>query len=199
MSRGEIIRPNWPLYLSLKKLGFERIVGVDEVGRGALAGPIVVAAVEIDELIEGVTDSKLITRPRRATYDTNIRELAKQLSIGVATNEEIDSLGINEAQKLAYGRALEKISTDLVLTDFVHLDTHKYLTSVKGDQLFYPVSAASIVAKVYRDNLMYELHQQFPTYDWQNNVGYGTKKHLDAIKKNGLCSWHRRSFGLDKR
>ena len=194
MSRGEKIRPSWPFYLSLKNLGFEKIIGVDEVGRGALAGPIVVAAVEINYLLPDITDSKLLTKKQRENLSDLIRENAVQIAIGEATNEEIDEIGLAKAQTLAYQRALDQIKADLVLTDFVHLENHRYLTSTKGDQLFYPVAAASIVAKVHRDRQMTDLHSQFPDYDWKNNVGYGTSKHLLTINKLGPSKWHRKTW-----
>ncbi|HUD20982.1 MAG TPA: ribonuclease HII [Candidatus Saccharimonadales bacterium] len=183
--------PSWPLYQSLKKLGYSRIIGVDEVGRGALAGPMVVAAVEIDERIFGVDDSKLLTAVKRESLNTDIRRAARQLQIGQASNQEIDSLGVSAALRLAYNRALENIYADLVLTDFFNLESLPYITAAKGDQLFYPVAAASIVAKVYRDNLMKKLHQKFPDYGWADNAGYGTVRHRAKIKEIGPCEWHR--------
>lgn len=174
---------------------YPRIVGVDEVGRGALAGPIVVAAVEISEEIKGVNDSKLLSRLSRATIANLLKNSCLQREYGIVTNIEIDELGVSAALNLAYSRALENITADIILTDNVRLPGLPHMKSVRGDQLFYPTAAASIVAKVYRDELMHNLHQEFPVYDWINNVGYGTKHHLDAIKKNGRCAWHRRSFG----
>lgn len=174
---------------------YPRIVGIDEVGRGALAGPIVVAAVEISTEIRGVKDSKLLTRSQRESLSVLLQDACSQLEYGMASNDEIDSLGISRALKLAYDRALKNITTDLILTDNVSLLKLPHMRSIKGDQIFYPTAAASIAAKVYRDNFMRQLHSEFPFYDWENNVGYGTRKHLDGIKKNGLCHWHRRSFG----
>jgi ribonuclease HII len=174
---------------------YSHIVGVDEVGRGALAGPMVVTAIEINFYVEGVNDSKLLSRSARENLEPILKAKSLQLGFGEVSNREIDELGISKSLKLAYERALKGITADLILTDNVFLPDWPHFKSIKGDQIFYPTAAASILAKVYRDRLMRKLHQEFPMYNWKNNVGYGTKKHLDGIKKNGLCSWHRRSFG----
>jgi len=155
---------------------------------------VVVAAVELYRPIEGIADSKLVTKTDRERLNNLICQQAVTFSYGQASAAEIDRLGIAPALALAYERALETIKADLYLTDFIRLPNKKNLRAIKGDQLFYPVAAASIVAKVYRDSLMAELHQNQPEYDWVNNVGYGTKKHFDAITKHGPSSLHRQSF-----
>lgn len=178
----------------LRALGYQKIVGLDEVGRGALAGPMIVAAVELPVAIPGVTDSKLLSRQQREELATQITRSAVQQQFGVVSNIEIDQLGLTAALQLAYARALEKVGADLYLTDYVRLPDKRHMRAIKGDSLFYPVAAASVVAKVYRDNLMRQLHAEFEPYSWDQNVGYGTARHLDAIRKFGPTIYHRKSF-----
>ncbi len=187
-------QPDWQFLAELKALGYSRIIGIDEVGRGALAGPLIVAAVELTGLIEGINDSKLVSKQKRRELAYKIHQQAKQIKLGWATNQEIDQLGLGPALKLAYARALEQIEADLVLTDNISLPDHSFIRSIKGDQFFYPVAAASIVAKVYRDQLMTVYHQFFPEYLWETNVGYGTATHLEALSKHSFTSLHRQSF-----
>ncbi|MEK7548860.1 MAG: ribonuclease HII [Patescibacteria group bacterium] len=185
-----VIKPA-PLVIKFAK---ERIVGLDEVGRGALAGPVVVAAVEITTRIQGVTDSKQMSAAQRQYLAGQIIKEAKQLSIGQATNQEIDQLGIIAALKKAYAISLQNINAGLFLTDAWSLDRRPFLRALKGDQLFYQVAAASIVAKVFRDQLMMLYDQFWPEYGWKNNVGYGTPTHIATINKIGLSPLHRKSF-----
>ena len=173
--------------------GVKKIVGIDEVGRGALAGPIIVVAVELTEQITNINDSKLVTENSRNILAAKIHNSHIQCHIGWASNMEIDKYGITKALNTAYDRALEKIDAQLVLTDNVKLN-RQHISSIKGDQLFYSVAAASIVAKVYRDTLMRVYHQFYPGFDWINNVGYGTKKHFDGISRFGLTNLHRQTF-----
>jgi ribonuclease HII len=173
--------------------GIQKLVGVDEVGRGALAGPLIVAAVEITAEIPGITDSKLISPARRVVLARSIQTLAEQIRFGWATNVEIDELGLASAQRLAYQRALENIDAELILTDNVTLD-RAHISKIRGDQYFYSIAAASIVAKTLRDSLMRSYHQFFPNYFWDRNAGYGTKAHFDAIASRGPSKLHRRSF-----
>lgn len=179
----------------MTKAGFKKIIGVDEVGRGALAGPIVVGAVELSLEIPGITDSKLIVKSDRLPLAELIKRSAEQIGIGQVSHEEIDEFGVTTALHLAYARALEKLEVDLVLSDNFPLQTgHRYIRIIKGDQLFYPTAAASIIAKVYRDQLMRVYDRFFPEYDWFNNVGYGTAKHKKAIDSIGFSPLHRQSF-----
>jgi ribonuclease HII len=188
-------KPDFSLLQDLYSLGYKKIVGLDEVGRGAIAGPIVVAAIELPVKIENITDSKLLSRANREYLFNRIIKSAPQLSIGTASNEEIDQLGISAAQALAYERALHAIDADLLLTDFYTPPTnHRYIKSIKGDQVFYPTAAASIAAKVYRDQLMRVYDRFFPDYGWRSNVGYGTKQHLDAISSYKITNLHRVTF-----
>lgn len=189
-----MITPDFSLISELQRLGYKKIIGLDEVGRGAIAGPIVVAAVEIYTNINGVTDSKLLTRNKREKLAQQIKDHATNITIGQASNTEIDKFGIVTAQEIAYERALNDTCADLYLTDYYPLKNYAYLSLPKGDQIFYPVAAASIVAKVYRDNLMQKYSEQYPNYLWQNNAGYGTKKHFNAIDKFGLTQLHRTTY-----
>ena len=186
--------PNFQLEKDIRKnWGVQRIVGVDEVGRGALAGPIIVVAVELTKQLPNINDSKLLSKNARTLLATKIHRTYRQCRIGWATNSEIDRLGIAKSLALAYDRALRKIEAQLILTDHVKLN-RPHISSVRGDQLFYSVAAASIVAKVYRDTLMRVYHQFYPDFDWANNAGYGTKKHFDGISTHGTTKLHRQSF-----
>lgn len=187
-------RPNFALLAELKSLGYQKIIGVDEVGRGALAGPLVVAAVELNIRIDDVTDSKLLSAARRRIVAEQIHTLADQIGFGSASVEEINALGLSAALKLAYSRALAAVEADLVLTDFVRLPGRKFISQPQGDRYFYPTAAASIVAKVYRDQLMTVYHQAHPRYGWATNVGYGTAEHRAALQKIGPSDLHRLAF-----
>lgn len=192
--KGPNPEPDFSYELNLRRdSGARKIVGVDEVGRGALAGPLIVCAVELTREIPGINDSKLINPAKRVVLSRQIRNLAEQIHFGWATNLEIDELGLAAAQRLAYQRALANIEAELVLTDNIALD-RPHISKIRGDQFFYSVAAASVVAKTLRDTLMRSYHQFFPNYFWQNNVGYGTKAHFDAINRHGLTKLHRQSF-----
>lgn len=178
-----------------KHFGFKRIVGLDEVGRGALAGPLVVAAVEILVDLPGLTDSKALSEKNRVELARLIIIEARQVALGIVSNLEIDQLGLTAAQTLAYQRALQNVSADLYLTDFIKLPiAAKSIRAPKGESLFYPIAAASILAKTYRDQLMRSYHKFLPYYHWQTNVGYGTFSHYAAIKQHGNSALHRQSF-----
>ncbi len=187
-------QPNYKLVAELQALGYQKIVGVDEVGRGALAGPLVVAAVELPVTIAGVTDSKLLPAEDRRTLAEQIHHHSRQKRLGIVSAQEIDTLGLAAATALAYTRALEFIEADIILTDFVRLPGRKFISQPKGDRYFYPVAAASIVAKVYRDQLMTVYHQARPQYGWARNVGYGTVAHKHALALHGHCDLHRLTF-----
>lgn len=152
------------------------------------------AAVELPTKIIGVTDSKLLTRIVQEELAVAIKQSAVQRQFGLVTSTEIDRLGMTAALQLAYARALENIEADLLLTDFITLPGYAHFRAVKGDSLFYPVAAASIAAKVYRDNIMRQLHADFEPYAWDQNVGYGTARHMDAVQKLGSTIHHRTSF-----
>jgi len=182
----------------------DRIVaGVDEVGRGALAGPIVAAAVvfkkydEIIQALEGVNDSKILSPTKRLKFDELIKSKAFDFSIGSVEAEEIDKFGIGCANIMAFDRALKGLKKcDFVLIDgrrFKGLD-YKYLCLEKGESKSLSIAAASIIAKVYRDALMQEIHDEIFRYDFASNKGYGSAKHLEALEKFGPSKYHRKTF-----
>lgn len=176
------------------------VAGVDEVGRGPLAGPVVAAAVILDRdyAIEGLDDSKRLSANRRQLLDNEIRSHALCFSIGQATVHEIDELNILQATFLAMQRAVAGLTRkpDKALVDGNRLPvfTCQAEAVVGGDGLVAEISAASIIAKVYRDRLMAELHQQYPRYGFINNQGYPTQMHRQALRKYGPTPSHRRSF-----
>ena len=173
------------------------IAGTDEVGRGCLAGPVVAAAVILKEDIPGLTDSKKIS-PKKREFLADLILEKSFFAYGVVSNNKIDKINILNASLLAMKRAILNLSVkpDLVLVDGIHkpdLDI-KMEAIIGGDALKKEISAASIIAKVYRDNLMVEYDKSFPNYGFGKHKGYGTKEHLNSIKVNGICSIHRKSF-----
>jgi len=176
------------------------IAGVDEAGRGPLAGPVVAAAVILDELnpIVGLADSKKLTALKRERLYDEIRAKALCCSIAEATVEEIDELNILQATLLAMRRAVEglRLKPTKVLVDGNRLPVLDVLAEaiVKGDSKVQAISAASILAKVHRDRWCQELHAQYPQYGFDGHKGYGTAAHLQALKEFGATPWHRKSF-----
>ena len=176
------------------------IAGVDEAGRGPLMGPVVAAAVILDELnpIKGLADSKVLTALRREKLYDEIRAKALCFSIAMATAEEIDSLNILQATMLAMKRAVEtlRLKPHKVLVDGNRLPVLVILSEaiVKGDALVPAISAASILAKVDRDRWCQEFHLEYPQYGFAGHKGYGTAEHLAALREHGACPQHRRSF-----
>ncbi|MES2913058.1 MAG: ribonuclease HII [Pseudomonadota bacterium] len=177
------------------------MAGVDEAGRGPLMGPVVAAAVILDELnpIKGLADSKKLTALKREKLYDEIRAKALCHSIALATAEEIDHLNILQATMLAMKRAVEglRLKPNKVLVDGNRLPTIVILSEaiVGGDALVPSISAASILAKVYRDRWCAEFHLQYPQYGFADHKGYGTAEHLAALREHGACPQHRRSFG----
>ena len=180
--------------------GYKYICGVDEVGRGPLAGPVVCAAVimPLDKLVEGVDDSKKIGKKKREIIAEKILDCAVACRICRVEREIIDEINILQATRLCMKNAVEELSVkpDFVLTDGnMTLDISVQQTSViKGDAKSYTIGAASIVAKVYRDNIMKEYAALYPQYGFETNAGYGSRAHIEAIEKYGLTPIHRRSF-----
>jgi len=176
------------------------IAGMDEVGRGPLAGPVCVACVimPLDDIIEGVDDSKKISEKKRNLLFEQIKEKAIAYSIEMVDEQKIDEINILEATKLCMKNAVENltIKPDIVLVDAISkLDTDVPLRGiVKGDSLSYSIGCASILAKVTRDNLMVELSKEYPEYGFEKHKGYGTKAHIEALKEHGPCVYHRLSF-----
>ena len=183
---------------------YKYIAGVDEVGRGPLAGPIVACAVILDlnvvddDLILYLNDSKKVKEAKREELASIIKEKALAYHISISSNEEIDKKGIAFCNNKVFLESCTSLSIkpDLVLSDGYLVKNieieNKYV--IKGDTKSACIAAASIVAKVYRDNLMKEYAKKYPNYDFENNVGYGTSKHVDALKKYGKCNIHRNSF-----
>ncbi len=180
--------------------GYKYICGVDEVGRGPLAGPVVCAAVimPLDKLVEGVDDSKKIGKKKREIIAEKILDCAVACRICRVEREIIDEINILQATRLCMKNAVEGLSVkpDFVLTDGnMTLDISVPQTSIiKGDAKSYTIGAASIVAKVYRDNIMKEYAALYPQYGFETNAGYGSRSHIEAIEKYGLTPIHRRSF-----
>ncbi|MED1469549.1 ribonuclease HII [Bacillus salipaludis] len=179
--------------------GFHLIAGVDEVGRGPLAGPVACAAVILPEdfYLPGIDDSKKLTEKKREEYDAIIRKEAIALSIAMVHADEIDKINIYEATKKAMKSAIVSLEPkpDFLLIDAMKLDTPFPAESIiKGDANSVTIAAASIIAKVARDKMMKELSNEFPEYGFQHNMGYGTKEHLLAIEKYGITPYHRKSF-----
>ena len=184
----------------LKNKGIKLIAGVDEVGRGPLVGPVVTACVILPEdfNLEGLTDSKKLTEKKRDFYYDEIMNQAISVGVGIVSNEEIDKINIYEATKVAMKQAIDNcnIKPEHVLIDAMKLDLDIPSTSIiKGDLLSISISAASVIAKVTRDRMMYELDEKYPMYDFKSNKGYPTKKHMEAIKEYGIIPEHRKSYG----
>lgn len=181
--------------------GFQRIAGIDEAGRGPLAGPVVVAGVIMpqDSMIEGVNDSKKVSEKKREKlYDVIIEE-AISYSVAIIGQDVIDEINILNATKQGVTKVVEEleIKPDLILVDaLTHIDTKgiPYDAIIKGDAKCYNIAAASILAKVTRDRIMREWDEIYPQYGFIAHKGYGTAKHIAAIKEYGLCPIHRRSF-----
>lgn len=179
--------------------GLMYIAGCDEAGRGPIAGPLVVAAciLPIDYNNETIDDSKKLSEKKREELFLEIKNIAIDYAIEVISVEEVDAKNIYRASKIGMERCLAKLTHnyDAVLTDAMPIDTLKpFEAIVKGDAKSQNIAAASILAKVTRDHIMYELDKLYPEYDLKNNKGYGTKKHLDAIEKYGILPIHRKTY-----
>lgn len=173
-------------------------VGIDEVGRGCWAGPVVAGAVVLAQPISGLKDSKKLSKHQREKLGFMINEQAAAIGIGWVSAKEVDTIGLTAAVRLAMSRALDEIQVeyDAIIIDgnFNFLaDNPKATTIVKADDLIPAVSAASIVAKVARDNYMADLSLQFPHYGFESHVGYGTAKHLAALHAHGVTGHHRKT------
>ncbi len=183
----------------LYRQGLTLIAGVDEVGRGPLAGPVVAAAVILPKncKIRGLNDSKKIPKKKHLEIYQAVQDQALSIGIGIMDNQIIDQVNIYEATKLSMQEAISQLSSqpEHLLIDAMKLDLPISQTSIiKGDANSLSIAAASIVAKVTRDELMKEYDQQFPGYDFATNAGYGTAKHLDGLDKQGVTPIHRTSF-----
>lgn len=179
--------------------GLKYIGGVDEVGRGPLIGSVVAACVVLPRgfVLEGLTDSKKLSEKKRDEFYNIIKENAIAIGIGIVDEKKIDEINIYEATKVAMKEAIKNTNIKLehVLIDAMPLDIDVETTSIiKGDAKSISIAAASVIAKVTRDRMMYELDEKYPMYDLANNKGYGTKKHIEAIKQYGITKYHRLTF-----
>ena len=214
------IRDNISYELNLLKKGVKYVAGIDEVGRGPLAGPFVVAAVVLDiekvckklenlaqtedstnndVLYSQINDSKKVTEKRRCILDKFIRNEALSYSIQIISPQELDDIGISTATQNLFYKAINElnIKPEHVLTDTfeIKMITKSDQTNITmGDSKSITIGAASIIAKVFRDNIMVEEHQKYPLYGFDKHKGYGTKYHIEALNKYGPCEIHRKSF-----
>ena len=200
----ELRRPE----IELMDKGYSLIAGVDEVGRGPLAGPVVAAACIFDRDVDivGIDDSKKLSEKKREQFFDEIKDKALAYGIGEASCEVIDEINILEATKLAMKRAIDEADKmleskgrdriQIVIFDAVKINDLKkeQMSVIKGDQTYFSVAAASILAKVTRDNLMKEYDKVYPEYRFASNKGYGPKAHYEGIKKAGITEIHRKSF-----
>ena len=185
----------------LYQKGFKNICGIDEAGRGPLAGPVVIAGVIMpqDSMIEGVNDSKKVSEKKREKLYDIILEEAISYSVAIVGQDVIDEINILNATKQGVTQIIDELDVkpDLILVDALeHINTRgiPYEPIIKGDAKCYNIAAASIIAKVTRDRIMREWDEIYPQYGFINHKGYGTAKHIAAIKEYGLCPIHRRSF-----
>jgi len=181
----------------LRALGFAKIIGMDEVGRGAWAGPLVAAGVLFDEnvKIDGLNNSKKISEKNRVTLAAEIKEKALAYSIVEIDVETIDKIGIGGANELVFQKIIAELMPDYALIDkaWAKIELpHEFI--IKGDSKVFSIAAASIIAKVYRDELMVELENEYPGYNFAGNKGYGTKDHQEGLTKLGHCKLHRTSY-----
>ena len=174
------------------------VCGVDEAGRGPLAGPVSAAAVimPLDDIIEGIDDSKKLSENKRELLYDEIVSRAIAWKCVLIDSETIDEINILEATKRAMREAIEGlgVSPDTVLIDAVKLGGENEYSIIKGDATSYNIAAASIIAKVTRDRLMLDYDKEYPEYGFKGHKGYGTRSHMDAIREHGPCPIHRRSF-----
>lgn len=186
--------------------GIAHIAGVDEVGRGCFAGPVVTAAVIMPRnftATDEINDSKLLSAKKREKLAAIIKAHAVAYAIAEISVDIINQIGIGRATQQAFHLAITKLSVppEFILMDAFYIQTiarEIQKPIIHGDQKSISIAAASIIAKVYRDKLMQQLHKQYILYDFATNKGYGTKKHREAIKQFGLCALHRTSFNLEK-
>lgn len=200
----ELRRPE----IELMDKGYSLIAGVDEVGRGPLAGPVVAAACIFDRDVDivGIDDSKKLSEKKREQFFDEIKDKALAYGIGEASCEVIDEINILEATKLAMRKAIEEADLmlaskgrdkiQIVIFDAIKINDleKEQMSVIKGDQTYFSIAAASILAKVTRDNLMKEYDKVYPEYGFASNKGYGTKAHYEGIKKAGITEIHRKSF-----
>ena len=180
----------------------QRIIGADEVGRGSLAGPIVGAAVKLEfqhlDLLKDVKDSKKLSPKKREEIYERVKENRIEYSISECSNLHIDQNGISVSNKKVLFNSINKLyqKSDKVYVDHFKIDKFGSISLVRGEDNSYSIALASIIAKVYRDNLMVDFGSKYPQYLFEKNKGYGTREHLNMIQKYGVCDIHRLSFNL---
>ena len=180
----------------------QRIIGADEVGRGSLAGPIVGAAVKLEfqhlDLLSDVKDSKKLSPKKREEIYERVKENRIEYSISDCSNLHIDQNGISVSNKEVLFNSINKLyqKSDKVYVDHFKIDQFGSISLVRGEDNSYSIALASIIAKVYRDNLMVDFASKYPQYLFEKNKGYGTREHLNMIQKYGVCDIHRLSFNL---
>lgn len=185
---------------SIRRDGFNTIVGIDEAGRGPLAGPVVAAAVILSTKIriDGIRDSKKTSQKERESLFYKILVSAEDIGLGIVDSEEIDRINILNATKLAMQKALEDLRSmpDLILIDALTLKSVKIkqISLIRGESKSASIAAASIIAKVIRDGIIMSYHKKYPQYGFDKHKGYATELHLEKIKKYGPCPIHRKSF-----
>lgn len=190
----------------LWNLGYENIAGCDEAGRGPLFGPVVAASVILphDFVLEGLNDSKKLSEKKREKYYPIIMEKALAVSVSVVEADEIDKINIYEASRQGMLRATNslKVKPDYIITDAMPLDgftSVPHEAIIKGDAKSITIAAASVIAKVTRDRIMYEIDKVHPEYEFKKHKGYPTKKHLELIEKYGIIDGYRRTYGTVKK
>jgi ribonuclease HII len=203
---SHMIYPDTKLEQKLWGEGYHIVVGIDEVGRGPLAGPVAAGAVVIrpdTEILELVRDSKTLSEKQRNEIYGEIKKKVWGYGVGMVSEKEIDEIGIQSAVQKAMVLALEQVEkmierkAEYLIIDGTNVELlgeYPTMKISKGDLHHYSISAASILAKVDRDNLMIKYAKEFPNYGFERNMGYGTKEHMDALKKFGPCKIHRRSY-----
>lgn len=201
-----MVFPTLDIEKKLWQQGYNLVCGLDEVGRGSFAGPVVVGAVIFSkdgEIPEGIADSKLLTPKKRENLEPRIKNQVLSWSVAEISVSVINKVGIGKATQMAFRKAVGLLDkkADFVLIDAFyinHLNRKRQRAVKDGDKICASISAASIIAKVYRDKLMKKLAKKYPRYGFNRNKGYGTKLHQEAIKKYGLSRIHRKSFNLQK-
>lgn len=199
-----MILPDLTLEKSLWKKGYKYVVGIDEVGRGSWAGPLVAAGVVLPQdfaIPEDLADSKMIKHSQRVKLSREIEKRAIAIAIAKINSSDIDKLGLTKTSSLVFRKVIRalKPSPDFCLIDAFYIryfPRERQMAVKNGDKVCASIAAASIIAKVYRDNLMRKLHFKYPDYDFAKHKGYGTKSHQLAICKLGLCEIHRSSYNL---
>jgi ribonuclease HII len=201
-----MIYPDTKLEEELWRKGYDLVVGIDEVGRGPLAGPVAAGAVAFTKgcnIVDGVRDSKTLSIKQKDGLYGKIKNTVKGYGVGMVSEKEIDSLGIQQAVLKAMVLALKNVEemigrkADYLIIDGANveiIDEYPVMKMSKGDLYHYSISCASILAKVDRDNLMIKYSEKYPVYGFDRNMGYGTKEHLNALKEYGVCDIHRRSY-----